>query len=122
MCWPEPKWKRYKKHYPPPGVPWKKLVAQTRFDDATYHPDVEKHREQLEMHCVRKGREILNADGSRDHPNIREFWEDCGMIIGASLGIQTSFVFAEWQWYGDLNEVHGRPIAPIELRRRGEPA
>ena len=115
---------RYRKHSSPPRVEWKKLLESTRHGDALYHPDVQGRRELLEMQCVRdgidNGREILNDDGTRDHPNIREFWMDCGEVVDASWGRETTYVFAVWEYFADeLNEVHGRPMTLDELRRRG---
>ena len=52
----------------------------------------------------------------RETGSKRTFWRDLGVVIGASDGEETTFVFVEWTASGT---VHGRPISAAELRRKG---
>ena len=67
-------------------------------------------QEALEMRCVRHGR-LIGVEGS-----VKMFFMDAKILVGASEGFETQYVYAEHNWLGD---VHGRPISEQELRRLG---
>jgi hypothetical protein len=113
--WPDPVWKDWKKHLPPPRVAWSELVEETAKSGqpALYHPNFRspQSREELEMRCVREGRMFRETQNAK-----RCFYLNVGQTIGASNGRETSYVHAEQSIQG---EVHGRPISIDELRTKG---
>jgi hypothetical protein len=110
--WQEPRWANFRKHVPPPRVSWMQLVSDSKNQVAFYHPahSSPTERESLEIKCVKEGVCFC------ERPNMRYYYLKLGFIVGASDGGETEYICAEYHISG---AVHGRPITPGELRRRG---
>lgn len=111
--WAPPKWVKYDKHRPPPGLSWKALVKATGEPEsaALYHPSVTLElQEKMEIACVRP----QNLFATRGHK--RMYFMDMGYIIGASAGSPTTLIYVEHLTNG---QVHGRPVTVNDLRRLG---
>ena len=119
--WLPPSWDNHgDKHRPPPGIVWRKLVKETTGSPGYYLPTVTvQQQREWELRCIER-----TPDGMRyAHGNLitetnskRTFWMDAGEVVGASAGVETRYIFVEWAVSG---AVHGRPISPQELRRKG---
>ena len=103
-----------RKHRPPPGVDWRKLIRESGEPDGVsiYHPAVTVGmQEGMELRWVSGGGQFL-----RESAGKRTFWMDLGMMIGAADGEETTFIFVEWAMSGT---VHGRPMSLEGLRKKG---
>ena len=70
--------------------------------------------EKLEEICLRAVQSGVTLPQSKD--NVRCFYLDVGEPVGACGGQVVSAVYVEWHSSGT---VHGRPMTPSELRKRG---
>lgn len=117
-----PWWARdYDKHHPLYAEERTGVVNGTGAEEgvARYHPDLSVAEiERIEMGVVAgpdeadRGEEIV---GKR-RPTKRIYWKKMRRIMGASQGKETQYIYVE---YGNLGNVHGRPITPSELRAKG---
>mgnify|MGYP001558570749 CR=1 FL=1 len=129
MDWPNPLWRFYKRHRPPPREQWSKLVKDTSQSEAMAYYCPGFDIETWEMECVNgallkaKGNGVVNEchEIVRDNPHehVREFWMNCKQLVGASKGEETEYLFAQWEVCGGTNEVHGRPMTKEQLKQRG---
>ncbi|HEY5311122.1 MAG TPA: hypothetical protein VIK18_01340 [Pirellulales bacterium] len=128
MC--RPIWQPWRKHLPPPNKEWAEIVRFSR-GNAFYHPDIVGYIQELEILCAtgggrlpwNQGIEVVAHEIIRANPrrNMREFWMDCGQLIGASRGRETTLLYAEWDTSPGVNAVHGHPKWVDELRGIVEP-
>ena len=113
--WAPARWQAYKKHRPPPGVLWKKLVADTGAPDgeAYYHPSItEAAQREMEIDCINEQENLFLQRG-----HLRRYHVEMDEIIGASGGEETRHLYVEYLAGG---EVHGRPITQSELAGKGK--
>lgn len=111
--WAPPRWVFYNKHRPPPGLAWNTLVHETGKPkgEAFYHARISVERQQkLEMDCIANGRLFSTIR------HKRMYFIKMDDIIGASSGLETSYLYAEHLACG---QVHGRPITADALRKKG---
>jgi hypothetical protein len=104
-----------RKHIPNPNRGWEEVIDSTagREGDAMYHPRIPLEEiEQIEMATVRDMYEIE----SKRKPHQRVYSRHIGRVIGASKGNMTEYVYV---FYNQQGGVHGLPITPDELRRKG---
>lgn len=98
------------KHLSTTKVPWNAIVIGTKQGPAKYLPYVTDDIQlELELRCIREGVLIGQAD---DFPCA--YYLKMGKAIGACSGVETVFIYANWQKTGDI---HGRPISEELLRR-----
>lgn len=88
-------------------------MGDSKHEVAYYHPDQSsaETRKELEMGCVRLGIQF-----EQGHRAKRCYYRKMGVIVGASDGQETDYIYAEHAMSG---QVHGRPITERELRKRG---
>lgn len=99
------------KHRPPPGVPWKRLIEESK-QNAYYHLDYSSPdaRRGLETQCIREG-----ICFRHDQDGKQCYYLKMDRIVGASKGEETEYVYAEIS----SGNFHGWPITAAELRRKG---
>jgi hypothetical protein len=105
----------YGKHLPPynRAGEWKNVVKETGTNKpltAKYVPTLSLDEiKAIEMNCVEREGATEIVASRIGHRSV--YWQDIGVVIGASKGEQTSFVRVEVT----SGCVHGRPITKAEL-------
>jgi hypothetical protein len=103
---------------PATRVAWEELVAESRGGVAYYHPTISmQEQETLEKRCVE-----IDSTGQLIHGRLLSetnskccFWIRADTIIGVSEGEETCYIHVEWA----SGTIHGRPITPAELKKKG---
>ena len=74
---------------------------------------------KLEEEAVKQGLRDHHFELPEQKENVRSFWAECTMEIGASSGETTKFIYVEYRPDG---VVHGRPMTKQELINKGMPS
>ena len=119
MCRPDwlKVWRYREKHRKATTRDWDdgtaKRMSQGHPPNAQYCPytyGANEAVEELELRCVAEGEIIYRSDKKFT------FYLNAHHTVGVCSGFETTYVFAEWLFFGCI---HGRPISEMALRKMG---
>jgi hypothetical protein len=72
--------------------------------------------EAMEMGAIENAQKHPEHELPRMKDHVRAFWMRFDLVVGASNGETTNYIYVEWHFNGS---VHGRPMTKRDLIRKG---